>query len=309
MPLLKKKYRFYLPFYPIAVELFNLQDYDFVFSSSHCVAKGIIPNADAIHFCYVHTPMRYAWNQYFNYFSKDKLGVFSRFYIPPVIHYLRMWDVSSSHRVDYYIANSEAVANRIWKYYRRKAEVIYPPVDTDFFIPGDMKDEYFLIVSALVPYKRIDLAVETFNQNKWPLKIVGQGPDSRKLKKRALPNIQFLGSVTNQELLRLYQGSRALIMPGEEDFGINALESQACGIPVIAFGRGGATETVIPEQTGLFFHELTKESLYQSLEQFQKFHFNPDDLRNHALKFARHIFKNKIKSFVLDKIALGQGQK
>jgi glycosyltransferase involved in cell wall biosynthesis len=273
------------------------------------VAKGIIPNADAIHFCYVHTPMRYAWNQYFNYFSKEKLGVFSRFFIPPVIHYLRMWDESSSHRVDYFIANSTAVAKRIWKYYRRKAEVIYPPVDTDFFIPGDMKDEYFLIVSALVPYKMIDLAVETFCQNKWPLKIVGQGPDFKKLKKKARANIQFLGSVTNQELLGLYQRSQALIMPGEEDFGINALESQACGIPVIAYGRGGATETVIPGKTGLFFHEFTKNSLSQTLKQFQKFHFEPNALRNHALQFGRDIFKDKIRSFIKDKIDLGKQQK
>jgi glycosyltransferase involved in cell wall biosynthesis len=298
-PFLKKRYRFYLPFFPLAAELFDLREYELVISSSHCVAKGVIPHPEALHISYIHSPMRYAWNQYFAYFSPEQLSFFSRLFIPPVVHRLRVWDVCSSARVDYFIANSENVAQRIKKYYRRDADIIYPPADTDFFIPADQEParEYYLVVSALVPYKRIDLAIEAFNRRRWPLKVVGTGPEYRKLKKLAKPNIEFLGHVPAQSLRSLYQGAKALLFPGEEDFGLTALEAQACGTPVIACGRGGAKETVIAGKTGLFFLELTVASLESALDKFKGLEFNKAIIRSQAMRFSRAAFKEKMTSY------------
>ena len=301
MPFLRKRYRWYLHFYPLAVELFDLQEYDFVISSSHCVAKGAIPRPDALHISYIHSPVRYAWNQYFAYFSPDKLGFFSRRLIPPAIHRLRQWDVTSTPRVDHFLANSNAVARRIHRYYRRKADVLHPPVDTEFFHPADQQGDYFLLVSALVPYKRIDLAIEAFNLNGLKIKIVGIGPDYKHLKKAANKNIEFLGFLSSQDLLQAYQGAKALLMPGEEDFGINSLEAQACGIPVIAFGRGGAIETVIPQETGLLFRELTARSLQVALDKFQGIAFNKSTIRANALAFSRDMFKKRTSVLFRDK--------
>lgn len=301
MPFLRKKYRSYLPLFSVAVELFDLQDFDLIVSSSHCVAKGIIPRPDALHVCYIHSPVRYAWNQYHAYFSPQKLGFISRKLIPPVIHRLRLWDESSSHRVDHFVANSRATTQRVWKYYRRRADTIHPPVDTAFFKPGQNREDYFLIVSALVPYKRIDLAVQLFNQSGRSLKIIGQGPDYKLLKKMSRPNIHFLGSVDTGELLRAYQGAKALIMPGEEDFGINAVEAQACGVPVIGFARGGAAETILPGETGVFFTELSVKGLRDALDKLESISFNRKTVRELALRFSRDTFKEKISAYLHDK--------
>jgi glycosyltransferase involved in cell wall biosynthesis len=301
LPFLRSKFRHYLPLFPLAAELFDLQDFDLIISSSHCVAKGIIPRPDALHISYIHSPMRYAWNQYFSYFSTEKLGVFSRFFIPPVIHYLRMWDESSSHRVDHFIANSGAVAQRIRRYYRRNADVVHPPVETGFFQPAEKEEDYYLIVSALVPYKRIDLAVKAFNRSGLQLRIIGQGPDDKKLRKMALKNIQFLGYLEDSDLLKVYQKAKALIMPGEEDFGINSLESQACGVPVIAYGQGGAAETVIQGKTGLLFHDLSVKGLLEALDNFNIMTFNKKTIRSNAMGFSREAFKKKIMSYILEK--------
>lgn len=301
MPLLRKRYRWYLHLYPLAVELFDLQNYDLIISSSHCVAKGAIPRPDALHISYIHSPMRYAWNQYFTYFSPDKLGFFSRRFIPLVIHRLRQWDVTSASRVDHFLANSKTVARRIYRYYRRKSDVVYPPVNTELFQPGNQKGDYYLVVSALVPYKRLDLAIETFNINGLKMKIVGNGPDYKKLKKAANKNIEFLGFLSPQKLLQAYQGAKALLMPGEEDFGINSLEAQACGIPVVAYGRGGATETIIPQETGLFFPKLTVQSLQTALDKFQGIAFNKSTIRANALTFSRDLFKKKISTLFREK--------
>jgi glycosyltransferase involved in cell wall biosynthesis len=300
-PFLKKKYRSYLPLYPLAIEMFDLQEYDMIVSSSHCVAKGVITRPDALHISYIHSPMRYVWNHYFSYFSQDKLGIFSRFLIPPVIHKIRLWDSISADRVDHFVANSKTVAKRIEKYYRRSAEVIHPPVDTQFFKPGDKQENYFLIVSALVPYKRLELAIEAFNRSEDALKIVGQGPDYKKLKKTAKANIKFLGSLDPIGLLQVYRGARALILPGEEDFGINVLESQACGVPVIAYMRGGATETVIAEKTGVFFPELKASSLLAALDKFKHLSFNKKLIRENALNFSREKFKESISAYLREK--------
>ena len=303
-PGLKKHYRWYLPFFPLAVELFDLQEFDLIISSSHCVAKGIIPRPDALHISYIHSPIRYAWNQYFAYFAPSRLGFLARWIIPLIIHYLRLWDVSSANRVDFFLANSRAVAERIFKYYRREAEVIHPPVDVDFFRPsqeGQPEGDYFLIVSALVPYKRIDLAIEAANRAGFPLKIVGCGPEERRWRRLARENIEFLGAVSDEELLRLYQGAKALIVPGEEDFGINILEAQACGLPVIAFGRGGAVETVQSGVTGVLFSELSVESLMAGLDNFRDITFNKSTLRSNAERYSRRMFKEKIEGFILAK--------
>ncbi len=309
MPFLKKRYRWYLNFFPLAVELFDLQGYDFIISSSHCVAKGAIPSPDALHVSYIHSPVRYAWNQYFAYFSPDKLGFVSRRIIPPIIHRLRQWDVTSASRVDHFLANSRTVARRIYRYYRRKAEVLHPPVDTDFFRPGNGNGDYFLLVSALVPYKKLDLAIRAFNQNGFQLKIAGMGPDYKKLKKMAYKNIEFLGFLSSQDLLEVYRDAKALLMPGEEDFGINSVEAQACGVPVIAYGRGGATETVIPRESGLFFQDSTPESLQAALDKFQSIAFNKSTIRAHALTFSRDIFKRKAEALLREKWNEFQGEK
>jgi len=301
MPFIKKKYRSYLPLFPLAAELFNLQGYDLLLSSSHCVAKGVIPRPDSLHISYVHSPMRYAWNQYFSYFSRQRLGVFSRVLIPPVIHWLRVWDESSSRRVSHFVANSKTVADRIHTYYRRTATVINPPVDVHFFRPGKQEDHYYLIVSALVPYKRIDLAIEAFNKTGDTLHIIGSGPDYRRLKKEAKKNVNFLGALPSGDLLKMVQGARALIMPGEEDFGINSLEAQACGVPVIAYGRGGATETVLSGLSGLFFRKLNADSLISVLDKSRKLPFNKTEIRNNALKYSREKFKERIFSFIKEK--------
>jgi glycosyltransferase involved in cell wall biosynthesis len=302
-PFLKKKYRLYLPFFPIAAELFDLADYDLVISSSHCVAKGIIPGPDSLHISYIHSPVRYAWNQYSAYFSPGQLSFLSRLIVPRVIHRLRIWDVASSARVDQFIANSANVARRIMKYYRREADVIPPPADTDFFnLPEtDPSREYFLIVSALVPYKKIDLAVEVFNQTGERLKIVGTGPDFRKLRKSARPNIEFLGQVSADRLRHLYQGALAIVQPGEEDFGIAAVEAQACGTPVIAHGRGGARETVIPGETGLLFADPSPAGLRAALDNFRSVKFNKSSLRSNAMRFSRPQFKQRLSAYFDEK--------
>jgi len=310
LPFLKKRYRLYLPLFPLAAELFDLGEYELIVSSSHCVAKGVIPHPEALHISYIHSPVRYAWNQYFAYFSPDRLSFFSRFFIPPIIHRLRVWDVSSSARVDYFVANSENVGRRIKKYYRREADVIHPPADTDFFSPPAQESarEYYLIVSALVPYKRIELAIEAFNLRGEPLKVVGTGPEFKKLRKTARSNIEFLGPVSPENLRSLYQKAKALLLPGEEDFGITALEAQACGTPVIAYGRGGARESIIPGKTGIFFSELTAASLDSALDKFQGLEFNKTIIRSNAMKFSRAAFKEKMTSYFEEKWAEFKGR-
>lgn len=300
LPFLKGHYRSYLPLFPLAAESFDLQSYDLVVSSSHCVAKGVIPHPDALHVCYVHSPVRYAWNQYFAYFGPGKLSFLSRKIVPPAIHRLRMWDVTSSARVDHFIANSAAVGRRIRKYYRREAEVVHPPVDTDFFTPGEGEPsrDFDLIVSALVPYKMIDLAVAAYNRLGRRLKIVGDGPDDKRLRAQAKANVEFLGAQDAAALRGLYREARLYLLPGEEDFGISVVEAQACGTPVLAFGRGGATETVVPGRTGLFFDEPTVAGLLGALDKFQGLALNKAAARDQALRFSRERFKSRFTEIV-----------
>ena len=295
-PFLEKKYRWYLPLFPLAIELFDLQGYDLVVSTSHCVAKGAVPAPEALHVCYIHSPMRYAWNLYFSYFAPERLSLYPRWIIPPIVHRLRTWDVASAARVDRFVANSANVARRVGKYYRREAEVIPPPVDTEFFVPDDsvVRGDYHLIVSALVPYKRLDIAIDAFNRTGAPLKIVGTGPEGAALRRRARENVKFLGAVGAGHLRRLYQGAAAFLLPGEEDFGIATLEAQACGTPVIAYGRGGSLETVAHGETGLLYDDPSAAGLRGALDKFRAFTCNRETIRSNAMRFSRAKFKENI---------------
>jgi glycosyltransferase involved in cell wall biosynthesis len=310
LPFSKKGYRKYLPLFPMAIERFNLKEYDFILSCSHCVAKGIIPPADALHISYMLTPMRYAWDMYGEYFgaSRNKL-------IPFFIHYLRMWDVTSSQRVDNFLCISKHVRDRIMKYYRRDSEVIHPPVEMSRFRLRNKKEDFFLIVSSLAPYKKINLAIEAFNRLGYPLRIIGSGPEEKKLRTIAQSNIEFMGWQSDEVVAQNYSGCRALIFPGEEDFGIVSLEAMGCGKPVIAYGKGGILETVVsydPSQgrgktaTGLFFHEQNVDSLIAAVKRFSRIEreFDPLAIRNHALQWDREIFKEKIKQSIFKKMEL-----
>ena len=306
LPLSSTKYRNYLPLFPFAIESFDLKNYDLVISSSHCVAKGIIPPPDALHICYIHTPMRYIWDMFNEYFSKERVGQWTRIFISSVATFLRLWDVSSAKRVDYFIANSRHVQNRIWKYYRRKAIILNPPVNTTFFRPGKEIEDYYLIVSSLVPYKKTDIAIKTFNELKRPLIIIGKGPEEKYLRKLVkFSGIKFLGYQDNETVKKYYQKCRALIFPGEEDFGIVPLEAMACGRPVIAYGRGGALETIIPPNrdlppTGILFSEQTPQALAHAVEEFEKIEkeFNINFIRAHSEKFSRERFKKDFENLV-----------
>ncbi|HNY63961.1 MAG TPA: glycosyltransferase [Deltaproteobacteria bacterium] len=300
IPCRDRYYRYLLPLFPIAIERFILKDYDLVLSSSHCVAKGIIPGPDAVHLSYVHSPMRYVWDMYDDYFGPGRVNPLVGRVVPFFASLLRTWDAVSSARVDHFIANSRHVARRIGKYYRREASVIHPPVDIERFgISGEVED-YYLIVSALVPYKRIDLAIRAFNRLGRRLKIVGTGPQEAELKGMAGPTIEFVGWADDKALAGLYSRCRAFVFPGEEDFGITPLEAMASGRPVIAYARGGALETVrgleCEKPTGLFFHEQTVEALQTAVEQFEKNlgRYDPQAVRRHASHWRRERFKDEM---------------
>ncbi len=301
LPAVKSLYRWYLPLYPWAVESLDLDGYDLVVSSSHCVAKGVLTPPDSTHICYCHTPMRYVWDRFGDYFGN---GVTARLVYGPVAHYLRKWDVASAARVDHFIANSKYVAERIQKYYRREADVIYPPVDTEVYVPAEEEPEdYYLIVSALVPYKRLELAIDAFNKRNEPLLIVGTGPQEAKLKARAGPNIRFLGGLSQQELRPIYQRCQALLLPGVEDFGIVPVEAQACGRPVVAFAEGGALESVRDGETGVFFSESSPEALSDAIDRVSSLRFNRNAVRSWALGFSRQRFKDSVKTYIDEKLA------
>lgn len=301
-PNLESKYRSYLPLFPRAIESFDFSKYDVVISSSHCVAKGAIAAPQALHICYCHTPMRYVWDMYDEYFGKNRAGIATRAAMSVIAPYLRRWDVRTAERVNFFIANSENVRKRIQRIYHRNADVIFPPVDTKQFQISNRNDGYYLIVSALVPYKRVDLAIAVFNTNGKRLLIVGKGPDEEKLHAMSKPNIEFLGWRNDAELASLYAGCTALIFPGEEDFGIVPLEAMATGKPVIAYGKGGALETVVEGITGTFFYEQTHAALASALERASSLSFNPETIRSHAMNFSRSVYKKRMEQFIESKI-------
>ncbi len=300
LPAVGTRYRHYLPLFPLAIERFDLRGFDLVLSSSHCVAKGVRPAAGALHLCYCHTPMRYVWDRYDDYFGPGRLGFLGRRLVPPVCAGLRAWDVATAGRVHRFAANSRHVANRIRRYYGRDAEVIPPPVDIDFFTPGAdaAPGRYDLVVAALAPYKRIDLVLEAYRGTGWPLRIVGSGPEEARLHAVAPKEALFLGHVVDSELRELYRGCRTVILPGVEDFGIVPLEAMACGRPAIVFAEGGGAETVEHGRTGLHFHQPTVESLRGALATLETTRFDRLTLRATAEALRREVFEARIGSFV-----------
>lgn len=308
LPGAKNYFRYLLPFFPQAVETFELGDYDLIVSSSHCVAKGIFPHRGA-HIAYVHAPMRYIWDQHDAYFGAGASPI-PRAAMALWRGYLQRWDLRSSERVNFFIANSKNVAAKIKTLYGREAAVIHPPVDVERFDLAERHEPYYLVVSALVPYKRVDLAVDAFNELQLPLKIAGDGPLQKSLRRRAKSNIEFLGWVGDAELAELYSRCQAVIFSGEEDFGIVPLEAQASGRPVIAYDRGGARETVIgfddndrdaaKPPTGIFFPQAAPASLIEAVEQYSdlKHVFDPAALRRHAAGFSRDRFKSEMKRVI-----------
>lgn len=305
LPWAKKYYRHYLPFMPLAIEQLNLSAYDLIISSSHAVAKGIITGPHQMHVSYIHTPIRYAWDLQHQYLQESGLnrglkGLIAKY----ILHKIRLWDLRSAQGVDHFIANSNYIAKRIFKIYRREALVIHPPVNIDFFAPlHSHKDNYYITVSRMVPYKKVDLIVESFtNMPDKKLIVIGDGPDFAKVKAKAnnSTNIEFLGFQSNETVRDYLQRARAFIFAAEEDFGIAVLEAQAAGTPVIAFGKGGALETVRdlshPNPTGLFFNNQTVSSMIEALLQFEQNSdlFTSDNCRHHAALFSTEKFREKI---------------
>ena len=306
LPFREERYRHYLPLFPRAIESFDFSGYDLIVSTSHCVAKGAKPAANALHICYCLTPMRYVWDQYPEYFGKGRAGIVTRASMALVAPGLRNWDVRSSTRVHFFVADSDYVARRIERYYARAADVIYAPVDTSSFRISDKPQDYYLMVSALVPYKRVDLAIDAFNELGQRLIIIGSGPDENRLKTRAATNIEFLGWESDETIAKFYSNCRALIFPGVEDFGIVPLEAMASGRPVVAYAQGGALETVVAKgetPTGVFFHEQSISALKSAIKEVESRQFDSHAIRKHAEKFDRKRFKQKVHEYITDKIA------
>lgn len=304
-PQVYKRYRHYLPFFPHAIESMDFSSYDLVISTSHCVAKAAKKKKEALHICYCFTPMRYAWGFFDEYFGDQNF--FLRALIREVIGRIQKWDLAVSSRVDHFVAISHHIRKRIQRAYDRSADVIYPPCDTDFYTPEPDREseDFYLVVSALVPYKRIDLAIEAFGGTSRKLVIIGEGPERKKLESRAPKNVQFLGWQSDEVLRYSYRRARALIFPGEEDFGIVPVEAQACGCPVVALGEGGALETVVEGKTGLFFNEKTSDDLRLALDRFETMTWNPKEIREHALKFSRQRFTDEMKTYIESKLKVG----
>jgi len=306
LPGVEAHYRHYLPLFPSAAEAFDLAGFDLVLSSSHCVAKGVRPAPGARHLCYCHTPMRYVWDRYDDYFGPGRASPLLRLAIRPLAARLRAWDVRTAARVHRFAANSAWVAGRIRRYYGRDSVVIPPPVDTAFFTPGpDRPGTYDLVVSALAPYKRLDLVLEAYRGSGWPLRIVGTGPEEKHLRALAPPEVAFLGRVDDEALREQYRGCRAVLMPGVEDAGIVPLEALACGRPAVVFGQGGGAETVEHGATGLVFQEPSAGALRAAVSTLETTRFDRLALRARAEALRREVFEERVRAFVDD--AFGHG--
>lgn len=312
LPFARKKYRNYLPFMPLAIEQLDVSNYDLVISSSHAVAKGVITGPDQLHISYVHSPIRYAWDLQHQYLKESGLdkGMKGKL-AKSILHYIRNWDYRTANGVDYFVANSKFIGRRIWKVYRREADVIYPPVDVSAFSFYSQKEDFYLTASRMVPYKKIDLIVETFS--KIPdkkLVVIGDGPDFQKIKAKSSSNIELLGYQSFEVLRDYMQRAKAFVFAAEEDFGITPVEAQACGTPVIAYGKGGALETVrgfgmIDRPTGLFFKEQTVQSLRKAIELFEQNSNNIqfEDCRENALRFSPERFREEFQVYVNSKLS------
>jgi len=296
LPWAYQHYRRYIGLFPTAIEQFDLDKFDFVISTSHCASKSVVVPGRAHHLCYCFTPMRYAWDQFDEYFGPDRVGTIQNTLYRHAFNRLARWDVKTATRPNQYIAISDYIADRIHRYYKRESQVIYPPVDTEFYYPKSSRDKsYFLIVSALVPYKRIDLAIEACRLAKAPLRIAGDGPELDRLRKHSGKNVEFMGSCTDDEIRELYCHAKALLLPGEEDFGIAPVEAQACGTPVIAFGKGGATETVSDGNTGILVRESTAAAFSEAIQRVDEFNFDSTLIRKNSLRFSLARFHSEMR--------------
>ena len=298
LPRAAARYQRYLPLMPMALEQLDLRGYDLILSSESGPAKGIIPPAGALHLCYCHSPMRYIWNMFHDY--RERSGPVTRLLMPPLSHYLRTWDAVSASRVHGFAANSRTVARRLHTYYRRDATVIHPPVDTGAFhpVPAAERGDFYLMAGELVAYKRPDLAVEAFNRLRKPLVVAGGGEMLDRLRAQAGPTVSVIGPQRFEALRSLYARCRALVFPGEEDFGIVPVEAMASGRPVIAFRRGGATETVVEGRTGLFFDQQTPEAIIDAVSRCEASSFDPDNIAAHARQFGTEVFKAGMARFI-----------
>ncbi|NET71608.1 MAG: glycosyltransferase family 4 protein, partial [Sphaerospermopsis sp. SIO1G2] len=306
-PLAKQGVQKYLPLLPLAIEQLDLRNHEVILSSSHAVAKGILTTPDQLHICYCHSPMRYAWDLTFDYLQQSKLGTGAIGWITKyLLHSLRHWDVISANRVDYFIANSQHTARRIWRCYRRAAEVIYPPVNIDNFTFCDQKEDFYLIVSRLVSYKQVSLIVQAFNQLQKPLVVIGTGPQMKQIQAIAHPYIKLLGWQPDHVVKEYMSRAKAFVYAACEDFGIALVEAQACGTPVIAYGAGGALETVkdiracVDKATGIFFKRQTVAALVEAVETFeaQQYFFKYEYIKMHANQFSRQAFTNRYLDFI-----------
>lgn len=305
LPWAAKKFRSYLPLFPLAIEQFNLKDHDLILSSSHCVAKGVLAHPDQLHICYCYSPMRYAWDLSHDYLAEAGLqrgikGFCSRW----LLHYLRGWDVHSSSRVDHFIAISQFIARRIRRAYGREAHVIYPPVDIDYFELETHKEDYYVAASRLVSYKKINLVIDAFaNMADKKLVVVGDGPEMRALCSRATKNIEIMGYQSKSVLRDVLMRAKAMVFPALEDFDILPIESMACGTPVIAYRRGGCAETIINQVTGIFFEEQTADAICRAVQHFEQCQFDPVQIRRYALPFHAARFRKEFQEYVEKKTA------
>jgi len=323
-------YQRYLPFFPSAIERHDLRGFDLVLSSSHCVAKGVVVHPGTRHLCYCHTPMRYVWSSYEDYFGEGRVKAPASWILPFVASYLRQWDAITAQRVDSFAANSAHVRKRIERYYDRSARVIHPPADVDYYtptlgpiepgeeatpdageregqLPSSIPDEYYLVVSALVPYKRVDLILEAVRRQPKPVVIIGDGVERRALEAAATSDVHFVGWQPRELLREYFRKARALLFPGEEDFGIVPVEAQAAGTPVIGWGVGGLLETVRPDVSGVFFAEPTADSLARAIVRFESKPWDRDEIRRGVLKFGPERFAREINEWIEEDGHLGSG--
>lgn len=296
-PFVFSLFKYYFMLYPLAFESFDLSGYDVIISSSSAYAKGVKKHPGQIHLCYCHTPARFLW-RFEDYVARESIPGIFKTLLTFLLEPIKKWDLQTVRNIDYFMANSRNVWQRIKQTYGRESVIIYPPVETQLFQPSATDLDYFLVVSRLNTYKRIDLVVEAFNKLDVPLKVIGDGPARVELQRRAGPNIEFLGRQPDTAVAKYLAQCRALLFPGEEDFGIVPVEAMSCGRPVIAFRAGGALETVIEGETGMFFAEPTAESLAQAVQRFRFASFDKQKIRAHALGFDKEVFKNKMKSLV-----------
>jgi len=299
IPFAKTKHQLFLKWMPNAIESFDLSDFDIVISSAHSIAKGIITKTDTIHFSYCHSPMRYAWDDSHRYIRESNFpGIVKKFF-PFFMKDIRIWDRLSADRVDYFFANSNFIAKRIKKYYKRNSKVIFPPVDIKKFYTSKKKGDYFLAMGRLIPYKKFDLIIEAFNDLGLKLKIIGTGSDKKKLIKMAKKNIEFLGFIDKKERNNILSNARAFLFPQVEDFGISAVEAIASGTPLISFYKGGAKDIVTPEN-GIFFEEQNKKSLKKAIKEFIKNEnkFNSEKIRNTSFRFDKTVFRENIINYI-----------